>query len=339
MKEITYAEARALASPVFIDVRAPVEFAQDHIPGAINIPLFDDLERAEVGTIYRRIGSDEAILRGSEIAGGKLGEIVARIRRLPSDNLVINCFRGGMRSSTLAAILDSLAIKNIYKLEGGYKEYRRHVGAALAAHRFSQPVYVVQGLTGTGKTAVVRALEHAIDLEELAGHRSSVFGGMGMVPHSQKRFESLLLAKLESMRDAPYVVFEGEARKIGDLFVPDCVVRAIAAAPTIMLVADIERRIDIILEEYEAHIEPAAVSAIVRSLEGRIGKKTAAELLDALDGGRYREFVRVLLERYYDARYAHSFAGCDIIAEVENADTAAACRAIERIIAERPGRM
>lgn len=331
MREITYERAQQLDSPAFIDVRSPGEYSQDHIPGSLNMPIFGDDEREEIGKIYHLLGRDKAITRGSEIVGGKLGEIVTSIGKLRDREIVINCYRGGMRSKSLVALLLALDF-DVYKLKDGYKGYRRYVVSRLNEIMFKPPVFVLHGLTGTGKTEIIRRIESAIDLEELAGHRSSVFGGIGLKQNTQKFFESQLLERIDSLQYRDYVVMEGESRKIGNLHIPERIVHLIKSSAAILIKASIDRRVKIILDEYAGNMDPGDVIAIVKSLESRIGMKNVNNLVALFEKGNLFEFTRLILEKYYDPLYRHSIREMRFIAEVENVDTESACREVEGVI-------
>jgi tRNA 2-selenouridine synthase len=329
MNEISYEDALRLENPIFIDVRAPVEFGEDHIPGAINIPLFDDAERADIGTIYRNRGKYDAVVKGSAYAGAKIDGIVKEIRELKEKgSVIIHCFRGGMRSEALVSLLASLEIK-VHKLAGGYKSYRKQVADSLRDLVISPPVFVLHGLTGTGKTKILHNINNSIDLEGMAGHRSSVFGGIGLVRKSQKMFESLLLGRIEELKSGEFVVIEGESRKIGDLHVPPPVFAAITGSPGILVTAPIERRVRILLDEYMKEADEGQVVSIVESLEGRIGRKNVNTLLDLFRGDKLEEFAQFLLEKYYDPLYLHTLKNMDYIAVIENGDSAVAARDVE----------
>lgn len=275
MNEISYEDALRLENPIFIDVRAPVEYSEDHIPGSINIPLFDDTERADIGTIYRNRGKYEAVVKGSAYAGAKIDGIVKEIRELQErGSVIIHCFRGGMRSEALVSLLASLEIK-VYKLDGGYKSYRAHVIESLRNLVISTPIFVLHGLTGTGKTHILHNVNNSIDLEGMAGHRSSVFGGIGIEQKTQKMFESRLIRRIDELKGEAYAVIEGESRKIGDLHLPPGVYAAITGSPGILITAPMERRVGILLDEYMKTAGEDEILPIIDSLEGRIGGKTS----------------------------------------------------------------
>ncbi len=338
MNEIRYEDARNLPSPCFIDVRAPIEFARDHIPGAINIPLFDDMEREEIGKLYMRVGQGDAIIRGGEIVGRKLSVILAQIAKLAERRTpVIYCFRGGMRSDALSALLTSLGFK-VFRLKGGYREYRRFVVSRLETFQLEKPLFVLHGLTGTGKTEILRHCANSIDLEEMAGHRSSVFGGIGLEPKTQKRFESVFLERIDELKESPYLLCEGESKKIGDLHLPERFFSEMMRSPGILVTAPIERRVDILLADYTRALNVREIEAIVLTLESRLGRKNTSLLLEYLGKGELRLFAQLLLEKYYDPLYVHSLKKMQFIAEVENMDSARAAAEIVEIVSKYGGR-
>ncbi len=337
MNEIRYEEALDLPSPCFIDVRAPIEFAQDHIPGAINIPLFDDMEREEIGKLYTLVGQGDAIIRGGEIVGRKLSGILERITGLAETGTpVIYCFRGGMRSDSLSSLLTSLGFK-VFRLKGGYKGYRRSVVSRLESFQMIKPLFVLHGLTGTGKTEILRHCANSIDLEEMAGHRSSVFGGIGLEPKTQKHFESAFLKRIDVLKGSPYLLCEGESKKIGDLHIPEKFFSEMMRSPGILVTAPMERRVDILLADYTRVLDTRELESIVVSLESRLGKKNTSLLLEYLGKGELRLFTQLLLEKYYDPLYIHSLKKMRFLAEVENMDSVRAAAEVMEIISRSGG--
>lgn len=331
MEEISYTDSLHLNDPVYIDVRSPGEFLADHIPGALNLPLFDDDERKEIGTIFNRIGQENAIVRGSEIAGGKLGDIISEISRIRDRDIVIYCFRGGMRSSSLVSLLASLDYK-VYKLKYGYKGYRSYINERLVTINIDPRAFILQGLTGTGKSEIIRNISNAIDLEKMAGHRSSVFGGIGLTVNTQKMFETLLLTRIEELKSAEYVIMEGESRKIGDIHIPNRVLYVINNSPAILIRASMERRVKILTDEYIPYFNINELIPIVQSLEQRIGKNNSALLIEYLEKRDIENFTVLLLEKYYDPLYMHTMKKMSFIAEIENTDTAGTVRKVGEVI-------
>jgi tRNA 2-selenouridine synthase len=336
MHTISYEDSLSLQKPVYIDVRSPREYREDHIPGAVNIPIFDDAEHADVGTLYKTSGQDAAVTLGSRIVGSKLGDIVSRIQEISKTGIpVIYCFRGGMRSSSLVALLESLEFSEVYQLQKGYKGYRTHVLRSLESIGTGPmpQLFVLQGLTGTGKTEILHFLDNAVDLEGIAGHRSSVFGGIGKCKNSQKYFESLLLDRIKALQSAAYMVIEGEAKKIGNCHVPQSLFSIMQCAPTIYITAPMPRRTGIIRREYSDNLDEDEVKGIVDSLDSRIGHKNTVLLREYIDNNKLDDFIELLLTKYYDPLYHHALQKREFCAVIENLDSEEAARKINEIIA------
>jgi len=336
MKEITYHESLQVENALYIDVRSPFEFGIDHIPNAVNIPLFSDEERIEVGTLYRMIGRDEAVFRGTEIVGEKLRKMIEEFNEYKNKNIIIYCARGGMRSLSVASLLSSLGM-TVFRIIRGYKGYRRHVNESLASLTITTPLIVLQGLTGTGKTEILHMMENTIDLEGMAGHRSSIFGGIGLSQSSQKYFESQLLQRIHDLKTAPYIIIEGESQKIGNLHIPDTFFRIMRNSKAVLINTDMERRIDIITGEYAHYSNARVINDIVMTLTTKLGSKNVDLLISLYREGNIREFTRLLLEKYYDPRYVHSMNRMSYIGTVDNMDTHSAARAVEKLVRDYLG--
>lgn len=331
MKEISFEESLTLDNPLYVDVRSPGEYDDDHIPSAVNLPIFDNEERREVGTLYKMAGRDTAVLRGTEIGGRRIGEIINRLSEYRERDIVIYCARGGMRSGSVASLINSLGIST-YRIRDGYKSYRRYVNDRLSVIKIRPGIFILQGLTGAGKTELIKALENSIDLEGMAGHRSSVFGGIGLAQKSQKSFETELLRRIEELENAPYVVIEGESRKVGNLHIPDNIFSQMREGNFIYIDTPLERRISIIRDEYNSFQEHERVIEIVNSLRGKLGNRKADMLVDLYGADRIDEFIEILLLDYYDVLYKHSLEKYEYISVIKNLDTAEASREVEKTI-------
>lgn len=344
-----------------VDLRSPKEFAADHIAGARNVPLFDDEERAIVGTLYRREGQHEAFERGIEIVVAKVRELVTAVgelagRRAPVDGLeervraiaaggaqelegrletrpverpepgsiLVHCWRGGMRSRSVATLLRELGWP-VVLLTGGYREYRRLVHRSVEELAFPT-AYVLRGTTGVGKTLVLHEIEalrprSTVDLEGLADHRSSILGMVGRRPRTQKMFESGLCRRVEAGFPTGWVVFEGESRKVGDIVLPGSVWDPLVGGTSVRLEAPTERRVEVLCEDYLAtQGSRAELLEQLPFIEGRLGARWKGELCRLLEQGREHELVELLLERYYDARYGHSEARHPIARAFDSSD-------------------
>ena len=331
MKEISFQESLAIENSIYIDVRSPHEFEEDHVAGSLNIPLFDNGERREIGAIYRMAGRYDAIVRGTEIVGEKLRDIMHALLEHKDKSILVQCARGGMRSGSLVSLLDSLGL-SVYKIKNGYKGYRRFVIDSLASLELKAPLFVLQGLTGSGKTEIIRRIPQGIDLEDMAGHRSSVFGGIGTIRKTQKRFESLLFDRMRRLEGAPYILIEGESRKIGNLHIPDSLYSLMKKSPVIYIDTPMERRIEIIYNEYHAYCDDTNIPAIVKSLKAKLGQKNTDDLVSLYTQGNIREFVREMLGKYYDPLYQHSLARKAYCAVIRNSNTGDTVEEVKRCI-------
>lgn len=329
--EMTFEETKALPRPIYIDVRSPIEFKEDHIPGAINIPLFTDEERAIVGIAFREKGLREAVLIGSGFAGNKLEQLIHQFSELVEDGqVIVNCKMGGMRSTSLVTLLRSLDLP-VMKLIGGYKAYRRTVRSFFDSFHPSSRFIILHGLAGVGKTKIIQQLSVAIDLERLAGHRSSLFGSFGRMPNSQKMFESLLKNEYEKKNSEKYIVIEGESRKIGNIHIPPAFYSAMQRGINILITAPMESRIRTILEDY-SNFDKEKVIEIIEYLENKIGKNNADLLKKYLRNGELESFVQFLLEKYYDPLYNNTIKEIRFADAINCADVKIAADSVSAII-------
>lgn len=291
-----------------VDVRSPGEFAEGTVPGSVNVPLFDDRERRDIGINYKQISVDAAKELGLEIVAGKLPEFIRKMQSLPGRKAVF-CWRGGMRSKASATLL-SLVAGKVYRVQGGIRAYRRWVVETLAGFEWKPPLVVLGGYTGTGKTEALRRLQRkgypALDLEGLAGHRGSIFGGVGTSPRNQRTFEALLVHELIRLNHSPYVLMEAESRRVGKVMMPEFLVAAKERAIQLYLEMPVEERIRNILEDYEPEKHPQECLDAFARIERKIHTPVAREIRRAMENGEYADAVRGLLEYYYDPRYEHT---------------------------------
>ena len=336
LKKITASQIFQLEqNQVLLDVRTPAEYAQGHVPGALNLPLFSDEERAEVGTLYKQVSPERAFLRGLDIAGAKMSWYVREAMRLsPAKLVAVHCWRGGQRSGSLATLL-SFAGFDVQVLEGGYKAYRHFVleHFSLRKSRF----VVLGGKTGSGKTEILKQLsavgEQVIDLEKLANHKGSAFGALGEEPQPRvEQFENDLFAELENMDHQRRIWVENESRSIGRVFVPAGFFEQFKAAPIVLLEVPFEERIKHLVEGYAGFPQEELVDALVK-ITKRMGGNNVKDALEAFEAGRVADATAIALH-YYDKTYSHSTGTGNfsqtVALEVEKLDaTAIASQLIE----------
>ncbi len=287
-----------------IDVRSPSEHARGHIPGSVNIPLFSDAERGEVGTCYKQRGRDEAVLLGLRLVGPRLGDLVEQARAIaPEGRIAVHCWRGGERSASVAWLLDKAGFADVRTMRGGYKAFRRHI-----QEWFSRPwdLRVLGGYTGSGKTellALLRELgEQVVDLEGLAQHKGSAFGGLGQAPQpSTEHFENVLWQVLWTVDPSRPIWVEDESLMIGRVRIPDALFARLRAADLYFVDMPIEDRVQRLVSDYGG-TSAEELKEPVRRIEKRLGPQHCKAALEALDRGDLAEVARITL-RYYDKAY------------------------------------
>ncbi len=292
-----------------IDVRSPSEFRDATIPGSLNIPVFDDAERAEIGTLYKQVSSHSAKDRGLEVMSAKLPDFVRQFGEIEGGKAVF-CWRGGMRSRTTATVLSLMDIQ-VYRLTGGVRAYRKWVVESLENCHFEPEAIVIQGHTGTGKTAILKRLQEegypVMDLEGMANHRGSIFGDIGLHSHNQKTFDALLLQSINKLQNAPYVLIEAESKRIGKVVLPSFLVSKKEQGVVITIDMQMRERVKQIITDYEPLKHKAECLQAFQMIKGRIHIPIAKEIESALQADEYNTVVQLLLENYYDPRYDHAF--------------------------------
>ena len=288
-----------------IDVRTAQEYEKGSIPDAFNYPLFDNLERAEIGVIYRKIGKNAAVVKGVEFFEPRIQQFISSLSDLKSKRLVVFCARGGMRSASVVRLLQYQGFQAA-QLQGGYKSYRSYV--LMQLRKPAPPLIVLHGRTGVGKTLLLKKLPDHLDLEEFAGHRSSLFGAINKMPQTQKNFEALLAKKILELPNTRPVFIEGESRKVGKVFIPQSLAEAMKYGTLVLLQASFDTRIRRIVEEYKICDEQTLLKtdSILQSMQKVLGKKKAEQLRQWLRKGEFENIVHVLLEEYYDPRYQYA---------------------------------
>jgi len=316
----------ALHHPV-IDVRSPGEYSHAHIPGAHNLPLFSDEERKIVGTAYKRESREQAIKIGLDFFGVKMRKMVEDTETIlkthpitaspaiaafrseggpsaPARCLLVHCWRGGMRSAGVAWLLDLYGFK-VYTLKGGYKAYRQWT-----LQQFSKPYpfHVLGGYTGSGKTIVLHELakkkHQVLDLEDIANHKGSAFGGLGKTAQpSQEMFENKLALQLSYLGTTTPVWVEDESRRIGDLNLPADLWNTMRSSPVFFLDIPVEKRLEYIVQEYGKFKKEELVATVMR-IRKRLGGLATKNVINHLLEDNITEGFRILLQ-YYDKFYGH----------------------------------
>lgn len=289
-----------------VDVRSPGEFSQGHIPGACSVPLFSDEERAKVGTTYKSLGRDPAISLGMKFVSPRTEQIVESVRALaPTPDVLVHCWRGGMRSEGVAQLLESNGFRP-RTLQGGYKSYRRE-----ARRCFAEPrrIIVLTGLTGAGKTDFIEALhakgEQVIDLEKLARHRGSAFGGIGQpLQPTVEQFENDLFDEWRDVDPHRLVWLEDESQAIGRVFLPEPFLAQMRNAPAIFLDVSRERRIEFLVQQY-GQLPPSELALAIGKIKKRLGGDRLKAALESLEQDNLAKCVEIVLT-YYDKAYLHA---------------------------------
>lgn len=292
---------RAESTPL-LDVRSPGEYAHAHIPGALSLPLFSDDERAKVGTLYKNQGKVASVQKGLEFVGPKLKGFTKFALKLGSEELLMHCWRGGMRSSSMAWLMESVGLR-VLLLDGGYKAYRKMV-----LESFDSPMKIILlgGYTGSGKTELLLQLNEAgeqiVDLEGLANHKGSAFGALGQPDQpSTEQFENLLFREISRLDLSRRVWVEDESRNVGKVFLPQPLWERMRNSPLIRIDTPYEIRLERLMRDY-ACFDTEGLTASIKKIEKRLGFDKCKKALDACLSDDRELAARICLD-YYDAAY------------------------------------
>ena len=300
-----------------VDVRSPKEFAQGHIPKAVNLPIFTNEERAIVGTLYKQKGREEAIIKGLELIGAKMADFVRTAKLIaPDKKILVHCWRGGMRSGSMAWLFETVGFQT-FTLEKGYKNYRRYI-----LHFFAQtsfPLLIVGGMTGSGKTDILKEIvklgEQGIDLEGLAHHKGSSFGSIGQAPQpTTEQFENDLFLYFQQFLHSQEGKIEGnkkiwledESRGIGTVYLPENLWRQMQHSPVICVQLPKNLRIERLVKEYAFCDKSLLISAVNR-IRKRLGHERADDAIKALAIDDFAKVADITLA-YYDKAYSHDIS-------------------------------
>jgi tRNA 2-selenouridine synthase len=299
---------------LIIDARSPREFAVDHLPHAVNLPVVDDEQYADVGRLHRTDTHAAYVLGVTESLrnmANSIGYVAQRCNR--SDPILVYCFRGGKRSKLWSDTLRTIGYK-VDVLRGGWKAYRRWVLSALEVMPRALEFKVVAGPTGSGKTRLLQALQRqgaqVLDLEAMACHRGSLLGALpGKSQPTQKSFDSELMGRLREMDPQFPVYVESESKKIGNLTLPGSLMDAMARADMIRITAPLGERVKVWEEDFRHFVEdPSLLLARVAFLEPLLGKELLARWAEQARSGRVSVVFEELMTRHYDPAYVKSNA-------------------------------
>jgi tRNA 2-selenouridine synthase len=328
-----------------IDARSEAEFAEDHLPEAINWPTLNNAERIDIGTLYKQVNPFEARKRGAAIAARNIAAHIEReVIDKPKDwKPLAYCWRGGQRSGSLSLILSQIGFR-VTLVEGGYKAFRAAVVQDIARLTQCLQYRVICGPTGSGKTRLLQALAaqgaQVLDLEALANHRSSVLGAMpGLAQPTQKHFDTLIWSQLRTFDPAKPVFIESESKKVGNLTVPVTLMDAMRGSPCLNLQLPDDERVALLMEDYAYLMQDVAYFcdrlSVLIPLKGRT--VVTAWQTQAHDG-QFAPVVLDLLKNHYDPAYLQSiqrnfsrFAEAQQI-EVANRSTTAMAKLVEQIL-------
>lgn len=308
-KEITISSFLSDAGDLpLVDVRSEGEYGVAHIPGATNIPLFNNRERAQVGILYKQEGKQPAIRKGLSIAGPKLEQFITEATALAMNNkLAVHCWRGGMRSQSMATLFDYAGIQTTV-LKGGYKSYRRAVHAFFAS---PLPIFILGGRTGSGKTKILQALrdagEQVADLENIAHHKGSAFGDIGEPEQpSTEMFENVLFETLRRFDVNKPIWLEDESHLIGTVFIPETLWSQMRNAPVFYCDVPLAERVQFLIDIY-GNYPPEQLIGAVKKITKRLGGQHAKAAIEFFEKGDLVSATTIALA-YYDKTYAYGLS-------------------------------
>jgi tRNA 2-selenouridine synthase len=287
-----------------VDVRSPGEFQKGHIPGAVNIPLFSDAERAHVGTLYKQVSAEKAMETGLRYVHPKLDEFILLSRKAAPEGIIaVHCWRGGMRSRAFAAHLSDNGFQEVYVISGGYKAFRNYV---LTFFNSPFKLWIIGGYTGSGKTEILQLLgrsgQQTVNLEGLAHHKGSSFGALGQEEQpSSEQFENNLFDVFRKLDINQPIWLEDESHNIGGVNIPMNLYSQMKKSPVIFLDIPKEKRARRLMEEY-AKFDPELIEDAVRRISKRLGGQHTKSALQFLEEPNFYDLAMIVLT-YYDKSY------------------------------------
>jgi tRNA 2-selenouridine synthase len=292
-----------------VDARTPLEYVEDHLPGAVNVPLLTNEERVEIGTLYKQQGAHLARIRGLELTAPRFPAIVAEIAAAAAGRpILVYCWRGGLRSKTIASILELTGFRAT-QLVGGYKAFRNQVSAFFDNFNPNGPLVVLHGMTGIGKTTLLGILaergQSTVDLEGIACHRGSAFGSLGLSQEhlTQKRFETLLWDTFMRLPQGKPIYLEGESRRIGQMTLPGNLYDVMGESLKVWCTASLETRVRRLTDEYGLKIYEQGLTESLLRIKKRLGGDKYAEIAGYLQRWEMEPFMTELIVSYYDKLY------------------------------------
>ena len=303
---------------LIVDVRSPIEFFKGHLYHAVNIPLFEDIERAEIGTIYKHHGKDPAVSRGMEIVSPKFDFFIKQVQALSKNKKVyVYCFRGGMRSNSFAWLMNQNGL-NARILNGGYKAYRNHV---LSYFEEERKLILIGGKTGSGKTDILKKLAETsgqiIDLEKIAHHKGSAFGSINEEKQSpQQVFENTLFYQMNETDPTLPLIMENESQNIGYNKIPSGLWSNMKKSPIIKLDIPLELRVQKLVADYTTTNISELKQAVLKIAQ-QLGPLNTKNCLHYLDIGNLADVARLSL-MYYDKAYDYNKTGTQLIIPIES---------------------
>ena len=294
-----------------IDVRSPLEFAEDHIVGAINCPVLSDLERQKVGTIYKKESSFKAKIIGSSLTAKNIAFHIENnfMEKKGSWQPLIYCWRGGQRSKAFSIVLSEVGWRT-NQLKGGYKEYRNQVINFLDNIGPKLKITLISGKTGSAKTKILKSIENEggqiLDLEGLANHKGSLLGKIpDLIQPSQKFFESLIFNKIQKLNLKDKIYIEAESSKIGNIHIPKSIWKKMIKSPRIEISANVELRAKFLVSDYDYMCNnPTLINPIIKGLKNRLSKELFDEWTNLIDRKKWFDLTKSFLENHYDPSYS-----------------------------------